>query len=140
MSTPRLTEKHIINAPESDYMNAEQREFFKHKLLELYASTNARIMEVKQQMEGPMGCSDLNDRASYEEQSNISLRIVAREQKLLPKIKQALARIRDGDYGYCLESGEPIGIPRLLARLTAEYCAEVKAIKEIKEHHFNEEL
>ncbi len=87
-------------------------------------------------MASPISSSDANDRASSEEQSNLALRIVDREQKLLPKIRQSLERIRLGDYGYCQESGEPIGIPRLLARPTAEYCAEVKALKEIKEHHF----
>lgn len=139
MSTSGLTEKQILDAPESDYMSPEQLEFFKGKLLDLHASTRTRIMEVKQQMEGPVGCSDENDRASYEEQSNIALRIVTREQKLLPKIQQALERIRQGEYGYCLESGDPIGIPRLLARLTAEFCTEIKAMKEIKEYHFNKE-
>lgn len=74
--------------------------------------------------------------AQITEQSDIALRIVEREQRLLPKIQQALKRIRLGTYGYCLESGEPIGIPRLLARPTAEYCADVKALKEIKEHQY----
>jgi DnaK suppressor protein len=66
------------------------------------------------------------------------MRIVDREQKLLPKIIKALERIRLGEFGYCKESGEPIGIPRLLARPTAEYCADVKVVKEIKEHVFKD--
>jgi DnaK suppressor protein len=78
----------------------------------------------------------VSDRATWEEQSSISLRIVEREQKLLPKIKRSLTRIQSDDFGYCLESGEPIGIPRLLIRPTAEYSAEVKAIQEIKEHSY----
>lgn len=96
----------------------------------------ARIKEAKDQMEAPMDFSDPSDRATSEEQSSIALRIVDREQKLLPKIRQSLERIRLGEYGYCMESGEEIGILRLLARPTAEYCAEVKALKEMKEHHF----
>ena len=67
---------------------------------------------------------------------SIALRIVDREQKLLPKIKDALERIRLGTYGYCEESGEPIGIPRLLARPTAEFGSDVKALKERKEDHY----
>ena len=131
-----LTEKQILEAPESDYMNADQLLFFRNRLTELHDTTRARIQEARDQMVSPMISSDPNDRASSEEQSSIALRIVEREQKLLPKIQQSLERIRAGTYGYCLESDEPIGIPRLLARPTAEYCAEVKALKEIKENHF----
>ncbi|WP_305810538.1 TraR/DksA family transcriptional regulator [Photobacterium leiognathi] len=69
-------------------------------------------------------------------QSAIALRIIDREQKLLPKIQKALRLLRAGDYGYCKESGEPIGIRRLIARPKSEYCAEVKAQKELKEHQF----
>ena len=89
-------------------------------------------------MVNPMDSSDLNDRASSEEQSSVALRIVDREQKLLPKIQQSLERIRLGEYGYCMESGEPIGIARLLARPTAEYCTEVKTLKEMKEHQYRD--
>ena len=134
--TCELTEEQILQAPESDYMNAEQLEFFRQKLLELHDTTRERIREAKAQMTSPMDFSDPSDRATSEEQSSIALRIVDREQKLLPKIQQSLERIRLGDYGYCMETGDPIGIPRLLARPTAEYCAEVKALKEMKEHHY----
>lgn len=138
-STPgQLSEKQILEADESDYMSPEQLEFFKNKLSELYESVCARIQEAKDQVSSPIGLSDPNDRASCEEQSSIALRIMDREQKLLPKIRQALERIRQGTYGYCIESGEPIGIPRLLARPTAEYCAEVKAVKELKENHYRD--
>ena len=136
LSIQGLTEEQIKQAPESEYMNREQLEFFREKLLALHETTLERIRDAKDQMESPMDFSDPSDRASSEEQSNLALRIVDREQKLLPKIKQSLDRIRSGDYGYCIESGEPIGIPRLLARPTAEYCAEVKALKELRETHY----
>ena len=132
-----LPEKQIIDMPESSYMNAMQLSFFKSRLLALYVATQDRIEEARKQIALPMGSSDENDRASFEEQVIVALRIVDREQKLLPKIQQSLKRIRTGTYGYCLESDEPIGIPRLLARPTAEYCAEVKAIIEIQEKHYN---
>jgi len=134
----QLSEKQIKEAPASHYMNEEQLDFFKCKLLELYESTEIRIQEARDQMAKPLDLSDVNDRASWEEQTNIALRIVEREQKLLPKIRQSLERIRLGAYGYCLESGEPIGIPRLLVRPTAEYCAEVKAVSELKENHYKQ--
>lgn len=132
----QLTKAMILSAPEQDYMNKEQLQFFRNLLLELHESTLVRIREAKEQMTQSFDSGDEADRATWEEQSRIALRIAEREQRLLPKIKQALERIRDEEFGYCLESGVPIGIPRLLARPTAEYCAEVKAIKEIKEHHY----
>jgi len=97
-----LTEKQVIDAPESEYMNPEQLEFFRRKLLELHDSILERIQEAKDQMINPMDLSDMNDRASCEEQSNIALRIVEREQKVLPKIQKSLESIRLGTYGYCL--------------------------------------
>ena len=136
--TSNISEEMILAAPDSQYMNSEQLEFFKQRLLDLYKSTCNQIDEARNKMVNPMDSSDLNDRASSEEQSSIALRIVDREQKLLPKIRQSLERIRLGEYGYCMESGEPIGIPRLLARPTAEYCTEVKTLKEMKEHQYRD--
>lgn len=131
-----LSKEQLLAAPEQDYMNEQQLAFFKQMLIALHQSTLARIQEAKAQMTQPHDLSDESDIASWHEQSNLALRIVDREQKLLPKIKDALERIRLGTFGYCEESGEPIGIPRLLARPTAEYGADVKKIKEIKEDHF----
>jgi len=138
VKTRELSQKQILEAPESDYMNANQLEFFRRRLVELHDSTRARIQDAKDQMSTPISESDPSDRATSEEQSSIALRVVDREQKLLPKIQQSLERIHLGTYGYCQESDEPIGIPRLLARPTAEYCAEVKALKEIKEHQYKD--
>ncbi|MEM9101424.1 MAG: RNA polymerase-binding protein DksA [Pseudomonadota bacterium] len=134
----QLTEKQIIDAPDSEYMNTQQLEFFKNRLLDLATSINEHIEEARNQLTSPNDLSDESDRASWEEQCAIAMRVVDREQKLLPKIKQSLTRIRQGTYGYCLESGEPIGIPRLLARPTAEFCIDVKAAKESKEHLYKE--
>ena len=133
-----LTKEQVLAAPEDDYMNADQLAFFRQLLLDLHEATLVRIQEAKDQMTSDFDTSDECDRATWEEQSALSLRIADREQKLLPKIIQALERIRRQEFGYCLESGEPIGIARLLARPTAEYCAEVKAIKEQKEHHYRD--
>ena len=134
--TKILSEEQVLKAPKKDYMNANQLEFFRLRLLELYDSTRERIQQAKDQMSAPMDYSDPSDRATSEEQSSLLLRIVDREQKLLPKIQESLKRIRSGEYGYCLESGEPIGIPRLLARPTAEYSIDVKDLNERKEHNY----
>jgi len=135
--TSLLTEEQLQKAPKENYMNPEQLDFFKKRLLELYEVTKLRIQDAKDQMARPIDdSSDPSDRASWEERSSIALKIVDREQNLLPKISISLERINQSTYGYCLESDEPIGIPRLLARPTAEYCAEIKAIQELKEKRY----
>ena len=128
--------KLFLEAPVSEYMNEAQLEFFKNQLIELHDSTRERIRDAKEQLLSPPDLSDVSDRASWEEQCAILMRIVDREQKLLPKIQQSLERIRLGEYGYCIETGEPIGIARLYARPTAEFCADVKSCHELKEHIF----
>jgi DnaK suppressor protein len=134
-----LSKKAILAAPKKAYMNADQLAYFNHLLLELYDSTLSHIQAVKEQMRQPHDLSDASDLASWQEQSDFSLRIVDREQKLLPKIKEALKRIRLKTYGYCEESGEKIGIERLIARPTAIYNLDVKLIKEINEGNFKKE-
>ncbi len=131
-------EQRLINAPDADYMDTDQLVFFRELLVKLHDATRERIRDAKEQMLSPPDLSDLSDRASWEEQCAILMRIVDREQKLLPKIQQSLERIRLGEYGYCLETGEPIGIPRLLARPTAEFCADVKMCQEMKEHVYRD--
>ncbi|MFQ3171408.1 MAG: DnaK suppressor protein [Oleispira sp.] len=135
LETQKLIETKIKGSDE-DYINAEQLEFFKVLLIELYETTKERVQEFKDQIANPMALSDQSDRATWEEQCAISLRIVEREQKLLQKIQQALERIRLGDYGYCKESGEPIGLQRLFVRPTAEYCVDIKVLQEIKENSY----
>ena len=78
-------------------------------------------------MLGNSQVSDVLDRAQQEEESQIALRIADRKRQLIPKIDAARQRIRSGEYGYCLQTGEPIGIARLLIRPTAEYCTDARA-------------
>ncbi|MCV5869597.1 RNA polymerase-binding protein DksA, partial [Escherichia coli] len=80
-----MTEEEILAAPEADYMNEAQLAFFENRLFELYELTLAHIERAKEEMIAPMEFSDESDRASSEEQSAIALRIIDREQKLLPK-------------------------------------------------------
>ena len=135
LETQKLIEAKIKESDE-DYINDEQLAFFKNLLIDLYETTKERVQEFKDQIANLMALSDQSDRATWEEQCAISLRIVEREQKLLQKIQQALERIRLGDYGYCKESGEPIGIQRLFVRPTAEYCVDIKVLQEIKESSY----
>ncbi len=134
-----LSEEQILAASESDYMNKEQLEFFRHRLTELHQSVTERLQEAKKEITKSPDSGDESDHAFWESQCSILLRIIGREQKLLPKIQQALKRARTESYGYCMESGESIGIQRLLIRPTAEYCADVKTLQEIKENFYRDQ-
>ncbi len=134
-----LTKEKILRAPKKNYMDKDQLSFFKTQLNELKKETLKHIKDAKDRLSNPPACSDEVDRAQHEIDSMLFLRIVERESKLLPKIDKALLRIKAGDYGYygyCLETGDPIGLERLISRPTAEFCAEVKSINEEKEKHF----
>lgn len=131
-----MTKEELLAAPEEDYMNEQQQAFFRQLLLDLREETVESMEKAKKQLSSPPEMNDEGDHAAYEEESRLSLRILDRERRLLPKIEDALKRIATGDYGYCVESGDPIGIPRLLARPTAEQSAEVKALNERKEQNF----
>ena len=131
-----LTKEKILKAPNKNYMNKDQLVFFQSLLNDLKQETLTHIREAKDRLSNPPSCSDEVDRAQHEIDSMLFLRIVERESKLLPKIDKAIIRIKAGDYGFCLETGEPIGLERLISRPTAEYCAEVKTINEEKEKHF----
>lgn len=131
-----MTEQQLLASAEDDYMNAQQLAFFNARLIELRQETLAHIEQARQALASPPELNDDADRAQYEEDALIALRIVDRERKLLPKIDEALKRIARGEYGYCEESGEPIGLARLLIRPTAELCADIKAINEEKERRY----
>lgn len=131
-----LTKDELLAAPEAEYMSDEQLTFFKQYLLDLKQTTMNHIEEVKNTLSSPPDFSDEVDRAQYEEESRLALRILDRERMLLGKIAKSLKQIEDKSYGYCLESGDPIGIPRLLIRPVSEYCADIKQMNEGKEQHF----
>lgn len=132
-----LTVEQLQAALGESYMDAAQLEFFEYLLMDLKHETLRSMDAARMRLASPPETNDEGDRASYEEESQLALRIMDRERKLIPKIDKALQRIKNGEYGYCLESGEPIGIARLLIRPTAEYSAEIKAIKEQKEAQYS---
>jgi DnaK suppressor protein len=109
-----LTDEDILAMPESDYMNEVQLQFFKAKLLAMRAEILNNARETGEHLKENEVFADPNDRATVEEENMLEQRVRDRERKLLKKIEQSLARIESGEYGYCLETGEPIGIPRLL--------------------------
>ncbi|WP_264431482.1 RNA polymerase-binding protein DksA [Halomonas qaidamensis] len=117
-------------------MNAAQLAFFRQRLLNERAELEAHLKEVKTAIASHERDSDEADQASFEEELRLSLRQADRESRLVNNINAALQRIENGEYGFCEETGEPIGIPRLLFRPTAKLCIEAKERQERKEHHF----
>jgi len=130
-----LSEKALLAMPEADYMNVAQQAFFRALLLSLARDCEQELASARQALQTPPQ-SDPLDAAVDEEACRHQLRFLARRQALLEKIRQSLRRLNRGDYGYCDISGEPIGLRRLLARPTAQYCAEVKARLEENERHY----
>ncbi|HOB45622.1 MAG TPA: RNA polymerase-binding protein DksA [Zoogloea sp.] len=125
-----LTEAEILVMPEEDYMNPAQLEFFRlrlskmrDELLENAASTGANLRENEL-------VADPADRATVEEEHALELRVRDRERKLIKKIEEALERIAEGEYGWCEETGDPIGIGRLLARPTATLSIDAQERRE----------
>lgn len=132
-----LTESELLAMPAESYMNAAQLAFFQHLLenqrLALHDNMGLTSSHLHEQEETP----DPADRASQEESHGLELRTRERERKHLKSIAAAQLRIRDGSYGYCEETGEPIGLPRLLARPTTKLCLEAQERHERRERQFN---
>lgn len=122
--------------PDSAYMNDAQLEFFRGRLQEMREEVIARQAHDIERMHEHEVFADPADRATAEEEHTLSLRLRERESFLLRKIDESLRRIRTKDYGYCAKTGDPIGIPRLLARPTASVCIHVKDHDEKVETHF----
>lgn len=125
-----LTEAQLLAAPAKDYMNADQLAFFRQRLLDLKRELLENVRDTSEHLRETEAASDPSDRATQEEEQAIELRTRDRERKLLKKIDETLQRIDESNYGYCTESGEPIGIRRLLARPTATLSIEAQERRE----------
>lgn len=134
----QLTEAQMRKMPPSEYMNDVQLEFFRRRLVQMREEVLARELDVKERLHQREVFADPADRASAEEEHWLDLRLRERESLLLRKIDEALRRIKDKEYGYCEVTGEPIGIPRLLARPTATVCVDVKGHNEQIESQFRD--
>lgn len=116
----------LMAMPESDYMNEAQLAYFKAKLTLMRDEILENARETGEHLKENEVFADPNDRATVEEENLLEQRVRDRERKLLKKINSSLARIEEGEYGFCLETGDPIGLPRLLARPTAELSIEAQ--------------
>ena len=134
-----VTDEEVIAMSDDDYMNAFQMAFFRHKLVQLKEDILVNAGETTEHLrEDTVIVPDPADRATIEEEHALELRTRDRERKLLKKIEQSIARIDSGDYGYCDETGEPIGVGRLIARPTATLSLEAQQRRELKQKMFGD--
>ena len=125
-----LSEEELLAAPEKDYMNEAQLAFFKKRLVELRDQLLQNADDTGEHLRENEITTDPSDRATLEEEYTLELRTRDRERKLLKKVEKSLRMIDDGSYGWCEETGEPIGVPRLLARPTATLSLEAQERRE----------
>lgn len=136
---PELTDADVLAMPDSEYMNDVQMAFFRLKLVNLKNDMHTNAGETTEHLrEDTVVVPDPADRATIEEEHALELRTRDRERKLLKKIEQSIGRIDAGDYGYCDETGEPIGVGRLLARPTATLSLEAQQRRELKQKMFGD--
>jgi DnaK suppressor protein len=134
-----LTDADLMAMPDAEYMNDVQMAAFRLKLSRLKQDILNNAGETTEHLrEDTSVVPDPADRATIEEEHALELRTRDRERKLLKKIEQSIARIDAGDYGYCDETGEPIGVGRLLARPTATLSLEAQQRRELKQKMFGD--
>jgi DnaK suppressor protein len=135
----KLSDAEVLAMPDGEYMNDTQMAFFRLKLVQLKVDILANAGETTEHLrEDTVIVPDPADRATIEEEHALELRTRDRERKLLKKIEQSISRIDAGDYGYCDETGEPIGVGRLLARPTATLSLEAQQRRELKQKMFGD--
>lgn len=138
-SAQELTDAEILAMPDSEYMNEKQMAFFRLKLVHLKQEIHASAGETTEHLrEDTVVVPDPADRATIEEEHALELRTRDRERKLLKKIEQSIGRIDAGDYGFCDETGENIGVGRLIARPTATLSLEAQQRRELKQKMFGD--
>lgn len=138
MAKKVLTAEEILKMPEDDYMNAQQLEFFRRRLTDLEKELRANADQTTVNLRETTVVPDPADRATIEEEHALELRTRDRERKLLKKVQAGIKRIDDGDYGYCEETGDPIGVARLMARPTATLSLEAQQRRELKQKMYGD--
>ena len=134
-----LSDAEVLAMPDAEYMNEKQIDFFRVKLEALKNDLLSNAGETTEHLrEDTSIVPDPADRATIEEEHALELRTRDRERKLLKKISQSLARLESGDYGFCDETGEPIGLGRLIARPTATLSLEAQQRRELKQKMFGD--
>jgi DnaK suppressor protein len=134
-----LTDADVLAMPDDEYMNDTQLAFFRLKLVKLKTDMLSNAGETSEHLrEETVIVPDPTDRATIEEEHALELRTRDRERKLLKKIDQSIASVDAGTYGFCEETGENIGVGRLLARPTAHLSLEAQQRRELKQKMFGD--
>jgi DnaK suppressor protein len=138
LAGPRNVQPYVSRKGE-EYMSKEQLDHFREILSswkqDLMQEVDRTMLHMKDEA---ANFPDPNDRATQESEFSLELRTRDRERKLIRKIDEALKRIEDGSYGYCLETGEPIGVKRLEARPVATLSVEAQERRERREKQFGD--
>lgn len=132
------TEAELLKMPESEYMSERQLGFFRDRLRQLEQEILSNAGATTEHLRETQFVPDPADRATIEEEHALELRTRDRERKLLKKVQQSIARIDSGEYGWCEETGEPIGLRRLLARPTATLSLEAQERREMRQKMFGD--
>ena len=131
-----MVKKYIPNEKEK-YMCAKQKSYFKKRLLDWkneIIETNRKSLYLSD-VDHEISSADIVDQASSQTEKNVEMRTLNRRRKLLSKIEKAIKKIQDNTYGYCEETGEPIGVKRLIARPIATLSIEAQ-----EKHEKNEKI
>jgi DnaK suppressor protein len=132
------SEAELLRMPEDEYMSDRQLGFFRERLRQLEQDILSNAGATTEHLRETQFVPDPADRATIEEEHALELRTRDRERKLLKKVQQSIVRIDSGEYGWCDETGEPIGLRRLLARPTATLSLEAQERREMRQKMFGD--
>lgn len=133
-----LTAEEILQMSDDDYMDERQLAFFRNLLVQMENELRQNADQTTVNLRETTVVPDPTDRATIEEEHALELRTRDRERKLLKKVEAAIRRIDEGEYGYCEETGDPIGVARLMARPTATLSLEAQQRRELKQKMYGD--
>ena len=133
-----LTAEEILQMSDDDYMDERQLAFFRNLLVQMENELRQNADQTTVNLRETTVAPDPTDRATIEEEHALELRTRDRERKLLKKVEAAIRRIDEGEYGYCEETGDPIGVARLMARPTATLSLEAQQRRELKQKMYGD--
>lgn len=133
-----LTAEEILQMSDDDYMDERQLAFFRNLLVQMENELRQNADQTTVNLRETTVAPDPTDRATIEEEHALELRTRDRERKLLKKVEAAIRRIDEGEYGYCEETGDPIGVARLMARPTATLSLEAQQHRELKQKMYGD--
>lgn len=135
MTNALLTEQELLSMSEDRYMDQAQIAFFRDRLIKRKAELEDRIESYRLGLKDAIRAPDEADFASNEEQRNISINMLSLERNKVLEVGKALEALEAGDYGYCLDSGYPIGVQRLLIKPETFYSVESMRAQEAQQRH-----